>query len=47
MTDHSERVERTAPAGGGLVLALSWAFVVIPAAWGVAQTVAKSLALFR
>ena len=38
---------KEADAGGGLVLALSWAFVAVPLAWGVAQTVAKSLALFR
>jgi hypothetical protein len=37
--------ERT--TGGRLALALSWAFVAVPLAWGVAQTVAKSLALFR
>ena len=34
------------PRGGGLALALAWAFVALPLAWGVAQTVAKSLALF-
>jgi hypothetical protein len=30
-----------------LVLALSWAVVGVPALWGVAQVVARSLALFR
>jgi hypothetical protein len=30
-----------------LKLLLAWAVVGIPAAWGVSQTVAKSLALFR
>jgi hypothetical protein len=30
-----------------LALALLWAVVAIPAAWGVAQVVAKSMALFR
>lgn len=28
-------------------LVLSWLFVGIPAAWGVAQVVSKSAALFR
>lgn len=28
-------------------VALAWAVVLVPAAWGVAQVVAKSAALFR
>ena len=30
-----------------LALALSWTFVLVPTLWGVAQTVVKSMALFR
>ena len=30
-----------------VALVISWAIVGIPAVWGVAQTVIKSLALFR
>ena len=40
----------TAPreaAGSTLALLLAWTFVGVPLAWGVAQTVAKSFALFR
>lgn len=33
--------------GEGWKLALGWLVVGIPAAWGVAQVVVKSLALFR
>src|SRR5437868_4109652 len=36
----------TSPTSPGLVL-LAWLVVGIPAAWGVEQTVIKSLALFR
>ena len=36
-----------APASSPVALFLAWAIVGIPAAWGVAQTVVKSLALFR
>ncbi len=38
--------EKRSPAAW-LTLALLWAVVAIPAAWGVAQVVAKSMALFR
>ena len=40
MPDESRLSER-------LKVALVWLFVGIPAAWGVAQVVAKSAALFR
>ena len=30
-----------------LKVALAWGVVLVPAAWGVAQVVAKSAALFR
>ena len=30
-----------------LALALAWMFVLVPTLWGVAQTVVKSMALFR
>ena len=37
-----------APAPGeGLKVVLSWLVVSVPALWGVAQVVVKSLALFR
>jgi len=42
------QTERERQAGAGLAaLILAWAVVTIPAAWGVAQTVVKSMALFR
>jgi hypothetical protein len=43
--DHSSK---PIPAGGKQLVALviSWAIVGIPAAWGVAQTVRKSVPLF-
>jgi hypothetical protein len=34
-------------AAAWLTLAFLWAVVAIPAAWGIAQVVAKSMALFR
>jgi hypothetical protein len=37
--------EQPRPQTGALILA--WIFVGVPAVWGVAQTVLKSLALFR
>jgi hypothetical protein len=37
--------EKARPQLGALIL--SWIFVGVPAVWGVAQTVLKSLALFR
>jgi hypothetical protein len=50
MTDEA-RTEDPRPgqagANEGLKVALAWAFVGIPAVWGVAQVVAKSAALFR
>ena len=37
-----------APARGQTVLvAIAWIYVGIPLAWGVTQTVLKSIALFR
>ncbi|HTL27672.1 MAG TPA: hypothetical protein VL282_00560 [Tepidisphaeraceae bacterium] len=38
-----ERVHRTSP----VVIAIAWLIVAIPAAWGVSQTVLKSVDLFR
>ena len=38
---------RTVWAPERVKLLLAWAVVVIPAAWGVAQVVMKSAALFR
>ena len=35
------------PASGTLRLVLSWGLVGIPLAWGVYQTIVKSLALFQ
>jgi hypothetical protein len=34
-------------AKGGLALVVAWTFVLVPTFWGVAQTVIKSMALFR
>ena len=31
----------------GFALAVAWTVVLVPTLWGVAQTVMKSLALFR
>ena len=36
-----------ATVSSGVALVIAWAIVGIPAVWGVAQTVIKSLALFR
>jgi hypothetical protein len=50
MTDEARSSEprpQETPASERLKVALAWAFVGIPAAWGVAQVVAKSAALFR
>lgn len=33
--------------GGVVPVLLAWAVVLLPAAWGVAQTIAKAAALFR
>lgn len=33
--------------GGRLALVVAWVIVGVPTLWGVAQTVLKSLALFR
>lgn len=35
------------PVGERVRVALSWLVVLVPAAWGVAQVVVKSAALFR
>ncbi len=37
----------TSPLAHVLKLALAWAFVGIPALWGVGQVAEKALALFR
>jgi hypothetical protein len=34
-------------AGQKLLVALAWIYVGIPLAWGVTQTVLKSIALFK
>ncbi len=48
MTAHDETPGRPRDgAGGGLAVLLAWTVVLIPAAWGVAQTIAKAAALFR
>lgn len=39
----STRPRRTSP----ILLIVAWLIVGIPAAWGVSQTVVKSLALFK
>lgn len=39
-------VPHTRQAGAGALL-LAWGVVLAPAAWGVAQTIAKAAALFR
>jgi hypothetical protein len=48
---HPDNVSRSEPATTDSTqlfpLVLSWLFVGIPALWGVAQVVKKSLALFR
>jgi len=33
--------------GQGLFVAIAWLYVGIPLAWGVTQTVLKSIALFK
>ncbi|HUZ63091.1 MAG TPA: hypothetical protein VMU82_05200 [Acetobacteraceae bacterium] len=38
---------REEDAGGGLKLALAWAFVGIPLLWGVLQTLGNALKLFH
>ena len=38
---------RDEPRTSPLLLALSWMVVLIPLGWGVVQSVAKSLPLFR
>ncbi len=35
------------PTTPGFLIALAWLFVGIPGAWGVSQTVSKSMALFN
>ncbi len=34
-------------SGGGMKLALAWAFVGIPLAWGIIMTLLNALALFQ
>ena len=41
--DASKHQTRTSPA----LLIVAWLIVLIPAAWGVSQTVSKSMDLFR
>ena len=36
----------TGPSGSPLLLVIAWLVVVVPAVWGVSQTVQKSMALF-
>jgi len=43
MTDAKQASE---PVNHAVVLALAWLAVLIPLAWGVAQTMKKALALF-
>ena len=49
MTESDVRHSDPASASGGLAvrLALAWALVGLPLAWGVWQVVKKSLDLFR
>ncbi len=51
VTSAAARVEPAMPApaapGTVLKLTLAWAFVGIPALWGVAQVAIKALALFK
>jgi hypothetical protein len=52
---HARRAGAAAAAPGGgdradqrvAPLLIAWAVVLLPAAWGVAQTIAKASALFR
>lgn len=46
-TDRVNAAAGRAPASSPAALLVAWAIVGIPAVWGVAQTVIKSLALFR
>jgi hypothetical protein len=41
---HDPSGTRTTP---GFLIALAWLFVGIPGAWGVSQTVSKSMVLFN
>jgi len=47
MPEPSTPTSTPASAANALKIALSWAFVGIPALWGVGQVVEKTLALFR
>jgi hypothetical protein len=50
MTQQSQNLGGSKPRGGGsaaLALILAWTVVGLPAAWGVTQTVKKSLPLFK
>jgi hypothetical protein len=48
MPDSRPAPEASAPGGGQLmVLVLSWAAVGLPLAWGVMETLRKTLALFQ
>ena len=46
MAENSSAPARTT-AGQKLLVALAWLYVGIPLAWGVTQTVIKSIALFK
>lgn len=43
----TETSQTSEPASNAAVLALAWLAVLIPLAWGVAQTIKKALALFN
>jgi hypothetical protein len=48
MPDSRSAPEASAPGGGQLVvLLLSWTAVGLPLAWGVLETLRKTLALFQ
>jgi hypothetical protein len=42
----TETSQTAVPSSNTTVLALAWLAVLIPLAWGVAQTIKKALALF-
>jgi hypothetical protein len=43
----SQREKASAGSSQWLALTIAWTIVGVPTLWGVAQTVVKSLALFR
>jgi hypothetical protein len=46
-TPHSSRLPEGASKSSTGLLVFSWVFVSIPLAWGVVQTIIKSMALFH